>query len=198
MVPCYWACAFFTANIYNIFWLLQERQMVELDEWEEDVYVHHFLPSGMRPKQFIRLMDASKKRVIQPGVSLMKQGQRDSTNVYLLLKGKCHVIIDGTNIADVSGKEPMCFLGEISLLEHEKKLGLSQRIPTIMKGLKHHKDDQLDIDIKVEPIQQIGIGETHEECTEKSSATVTAADGEQVIVLEWSKVREDRSYGLCL
>jgi hypothetical protein len=86
--PVYWSVAFFIANGYNINKLLSERADVKLDDEEKEIYVHHFLSSGIRPKQFKRIMEGGKYRVLLPNTRITEQGKEDKAKkVYLLLKG---------------------------------------------------------------------------------------------------------------
>lgn len=173
-IPCYWSSAFFLANAYNINKLLQERSTVEMTEDEENIYAKHFLPSGLRPRQFIRLLDASKLLVFSEGQVLTTQGKPDE-RIFLLLKGKLDVIIDKQCVSSLSSEDSMCFIGEVSLLKYDNEQEFCSSVAELSKNLKHqHHQMTINSEIK-------------QNSTIVSSATVIVPNNETVHVLMWEK-----------
>lgn len=116
MIPIAWSSLFISVNLFKINELLRERKLIELSAQEEEIYTVHFLPSGMRPRQFKRLTAEARKREYPLGTVLQKEGEFPTT-VKLLTKGKVRVEIDEEEVYTVNAQEPICFLGDLNLLE---------------------------------------------------------------------------------
>jgi CRP-like cAMP-binding protein len=115
--PVYWSCLFITANLFNIGKLLYERSQVVLSESDEALYAKHFMPAGMRPRQFKKLLDAGKWTSYDANHHLTVYGE-PQPKVFLLLKGTLHVSIRNERVNTITEANPQqCFIGEISLLE---------------------------------------------------------------------------------
>jgi hypothetical protein len=118
MAPVYWSSCFIAVNSFKIMELLMERKDLTLSPMEEDVYVKHFLKSGMRPRQFKRLMDHASVREFSPGEVIEEEGSlAGHTTVKLLTQGSVTVLKSNEELFVVDAKKAICFLGDLSLLE---------------------------------------------------------------------------------
>jgi hypothetical protein len=131
LAPVYWGCCFLTINTYKILQLWNERQYIEMNDTEEEIYVKHFMKSGMRPKQFKRLINAAKKREFEDGQILHREGAKMPPNVMLLIRGVVKIMTNNEILFTVDADKPACFLGDTHLLEaSDKAEGSNASIPT--------------------------------------------------------------------
>ena len=117
----------------------------------------------MRPRQFVTLLNASRKNTYSPGTHLTEQG-KDLDKVYLLLEGKLNITVDKEVVAVMKADDSMCFIGEMNLLQRQK-----------ITAAKDHAIRNL--------------ADTNEFTGGGSSATVIVSSDGSAQVLEWDKVR---------
>lgn len=76
---------------------------------------------GMRPRQFMKLLNSSKgEAVFGSRECLVQQGEvadPKTKKLYLLLKGTVNAEVNGRVIATLSEDTPLCFFGEMQLLD---------------------------------------------------------------------------------
>lgn len=118
MVPVYWSGLFIAVNTYKISQILYCRAGVELTDMQEDVYMQHFVHSGMRPRQFLTLVSHAKTVEYEPCEVIEEEVKFPSVStVKLLMKGSVAVRNDGAEMYTVSASKPICFLGDLSALQ---------------------------------------------------------------------------------
>jgi hypothetical protein len=112
MTPVYWSSLFISVNLYKIGDILYSRASVELSDLEEEVYMRHFVHSGMRPRQFLTLVSNAKAVEYAPGTIVEGEVKFPSVStVKLLMKGSATVLNEGVEMYTVDAKKPICFLG---------------------------------------------------------------------------------------
>lgn len=90
--PVLWSLLFASVNSYKIVQILDERKsQVYLKEHEESIYVEHFMPHGMTPKQFHKALSKSKTLIIPKGKTLIRQGE-PIKSIYLVVHGKTRAV----------------------------------------------------------------------------------------------------------
>jgi hypothetical protein len=129
-VPVYWSACFIGVNVYKIVQLLNERREIALSDMEEDLYVTHFMRSGMRPRQFKKLFDKSRRVSFKDGTVLHKEGDPFPDTVRLLYRGLVRIMTHDEEIFTVDSSKPICFLGDTHLLEMaDKATGSDKLVP---------------------------------------------------------------------
>lgn len=119
-VPVVWSSLFIAVNAMKISNILLSRLDTTLTELEEEVYSKHFLPFGMRPRQFKRLLEGSTSRSYEAGSLVESETTFPSkTTVKLLTKGEASVFKNNRHLFTIDAEKPICFIGDMSLLELE-------------------------------------------------------------------------------
>lgn len=117
MVPVYWSSCFIAVNSYKIYQLLMERRAVDLATEDEEIYVRHFMRSGMRPRQFKKLMEHASLKSFENGTVMHAEGSTAPSTVRLLINGKVQIRSHDEVVFTVDAKKPICFLGDTHVLE---------------------------------------------------------------------------------
>lgn len=113
LTPVYWSALFISVNTYKIAEILYCRAGVELSDLEEEVYMRHFVHSGMRPRQFKTLVSHAKTVEYKPGAVVEEEVKFPSVStVKLLMRGAATVRNKGEEMYTVDAKKPICFLGK--------------------------------------------------------------------------------------
>ena len=109
------------AHSSNIIRIWHEKSDIEMLEEQEKIYALHFMDFGMRPRQYMKLLHSSKgEAVFGSRECLVQQGEvRDSKSrkLYLLLEGTINAEVNGQVIATITADTPLCFFGEMQLLD---------------------------------------------------------------------------------
>lgn len=125
--PIAWSCLFATVNGVNIYKILYERNAnVVLTEHEEDIFVEHFMPHGVTPKQFEMIYQRANTISYKKGELIVKQGD-PLKHVYLVVKGKTRANYMGRRLTAISsapgyrekkvGGDSGAWVGEMTFLE---------------------------------------------------------------------------------
>jgi CRP-like cAMP-binding protein len=90
--PAVWSSIFALTNAYKVFFILQERngKAKNLTSDEKDVFEQYFMPHGVTPKQFEKLILMAKEIEVKKGEVLVENGEKLDA-VYLVKSGS----IDG-------------------------------------------------------------------------------------------------------
>ena len=103
--PVAWSSLFATVNGVKIYNILYERNAhVILTEHEQDIFVEHFMPSGVTPKQFELVMKKAKTVLVKKGDYIVKQGDPLDC-IYLVVKGKTRAQYMGRRLTAVSDSQ---------------------------------------------------------------------------------------------
>lgn len=108
------------AHSSNIVRIWHEQSEVSITEKQEEIYARHFMDFGMRPRQFMKLLNSSLgEAIFLPGEHLVKQGEVLDTKskLFLLLDGTINAEMNGRVIAHITSESPLCFFGELQLLD---------------------------------------------------------------------------------
>lgn len=125
--PILWSLTFTGVNSVKIYDILTERHsVVYLNEEQEDVYVRHFLPHGITPKQFESIFEKAKKIKVPQGECIIRQGEK-LDHVYLVAEGATRASILGRHLTAAStsptaheehvGGASGAWVGEMAFLE---------------------------------------------------------------------------------
>jgi CRP-like cAMP-binding protein len=125
--PIAWSSLFATVNAVNIYKILYERNAnVVLSQHEEDIFVEHFMPHGVTPKQFEKICSRAKTIAYKKGELMVKQGD-PLKHVYLVVKGRTRANYMGRRLTAVSsapgyrekkiGGDSGAWIGEMTFLE---------------------------------------------------------------------------------
>ena len=129
-VPVYWSACFIAVNAYKIVELLNERRQINLSDLEEELYARHFMKSGMRPRQFKRLIDKARIVNFNDGTVLHSEGDPIPQTVRLLYRGTVKILTNSEELFVVDSLKPICFLGDTHLLELlDKSTGVKPTVP---------------------------------------------------------------------
>ena len=114
-VPVVWSSLFIGVNSVKISNILLSRLDTTLTEMEEEVYVKHFLPFGMRPRQFKSLLSGATARKY-PAKSLIESETRfpSNTPVKLLTSGEATVFKNKSHLFTINANNPICFIGKLT------------------------------------------------------------------------------------
>lgn len=139
--PIAWSSLFATVNGVNIYKILYERNAnVVLSQHEEDIFVEHFMPHGVTPKQFEKICSRAKTIAYKKRELIVKQGD-PLKHVYLVVKGNTRANYMGRRLTAVSsapgyrekkiGGDSGAWIGEMTFLE---SFGLKEMKKTSKEG----------------------------------------------------------------
>lgn len=88
-----WSLIFASTNAYMVYYIYEERkgQIQPLTEEQKDLYEEHFMPHGVTPRQFEKLIQTSKVIYLKSGHVLIQKGQELHT-VYLVSSGATEAV----------------------------------------------------------------------------------------------------------
>ena len=152
--PIIWSCIFLSTNLCMAYYILEERKGItrQFTKEEEDVYEEHFLPYGVTPRQYEKLLNKSTKVKLKRGEILI---HKDDTfhAVYLVTNGST----SGLNMLSrrvtaassvrgnrdkLRGGDAGAWIGELAFLE---LLG-NMQTNNGRKNINHTSDDDDDDD----------------------------------------------------
>ena len=143
--PVAWSSLFAAVNGVKIYKILYERNAeVVLTEREEEIFVEHFMPSGVTPKQFELVMKKATTMAFKKGDLIVQQG--DVLNeLYLVVSGKTRAQYMGRRLTAVSsapghrekkvGGDAGAWIGEMTFLEQFGRKEMKQTTPDANKRL---------------------------------------------------------------
>jgi CRP-like cAMP-binding protein len=123
-----WSCLFAGVNAVKIFEILHERHVeVHMTQDQEELFVEHFMPHGITPKQFEKIENKARKFQIEKGDFLIRKGE-DLDHVFLVVKGSTQAHILGRRLSAAStsretkgdqriGGDSGAWVGEMTFLE---------------------------------------------------------------------------------
>jgi hypothetical protein len=115
-VPVVWSSLFIAVNSFKISVILFSRLDTTLTEIEEEVYSKHFLPFGMRPRQFKSLLNGATVREYDANSLIESETMFPSTtSVKLLTKGEATVYKNDSHLFTIDANNPICFIGNVIL-----------------------------------------------------------------------------------
>jgi CRP-like cAMP-binding protein len=97
-----WSCLFAGVNAHKILDIFHERNAeVHMTAEQEEVFVEHFMPHGITPKQFERIDDKARGFHLKKGECLIRQGGK-LDHLYLVIEGSTHAHILGRRLTAAS------------------------------------------------------------------------------------------------
>jgi hypothetical protein len=131
--PICWQVIFFTINSARVAKLLLEDRPIHMTEEEQDLYTRVFMAHGITPRQFVTLIGAAQRRIIEAGAVLQEEeadAQRDE--LLLVYSGGLRVSTNGTFVTRWPTDEAPDiatngFLGASSFLERLEQQMLNRR-----------------------------------------------------------------------
>ena len=88
-----WSLIFASTNAYMVYYIYEERkgQIQPLTEEEKDLYEEHFMPHGVTPRQFEKLIQRAQLIHLKRGDILIQKGQ-ELDSVYLVSSGATEAV----------------------------------------------------------------------------------------------------------
>eukprot|EP00980_Cylindrotheca_fusiformis_P000702 scaffold168_cov124-Cylindrotheca_fusiformis.AAC.2 len=123
-----WSCLFASVNAIKNFEILHERHFeVHMNEQQEALFVEHFMPHGITPKQFEKIEKKARQFRLRKGEFLIRNGG-DLEHVFLVVEGSTEAHIRGRRLTAAStsretkgdqkvGGDSGAWVGEITFLE---------------------------------------------------------------------------------
>jgi CRP-like cAMP-binding protein len=152
--PVLWGLTFGSVNMWKIFQIMRERVgTVHLTAEEENIYINHFLPHGVTPKQFEAISHGAKTLRLKKGSILLKVGDKQD-RIYLVVEGSTRASVFGRHVTAAStsptahqekrGGASGAWVGEIAFLENYwlKEQGKQITLETEPEKKKEHADNQ--------------------------------------------------------
>jgi CRP-like cAMP-binding protein len=100
-----WTSLFASVNSFKIFGILQERNAtVQMTDEQEDMFVEHFMPHGITPKQFEKIYKKAEFIKVKQGSLLIRSGDK-LNHVYLVVEGTTQAHILGRHLTAASTTE---------------------------------------------------------------------------------------------
>ena len=100
--PILWSSLFACVNGVKIYQILYERNAtVVLDGTQEEIFVEHYMESGVTPKQFEKVIRKARVLQVKKGDLIVRQGDV-LEHVYLVIKGKTRANYMGRKLTAVS------------------------------------------------------------------------------------------------
>lgn len=101
-LPVLWSTLFASVNGFKISQILHERNAeVHMTDKQEEVFVEHFMPHGVTPKQFERIDQRAKCFKLKKGEFLIRLGEK-LDHVYLIVEGSTQAHILGRSLTAAS------------------------------------------------------------------------------------------------
>lgn len=128
-VPASWGLFFITGHCMMIGLLLRERSAVFLSSDELDAYEEGFQRHGFTPRQFKKLLDASRWERHPPKTKLAEEG-RPMESVYYFHRGSAQVLVHDQVVGEVSSKARFLgklYFGPTAAVEEAEKTSASQK-----------------------------------------------------------------------
>ncbi|MEM7209156.1 MAG: cyclic nucleotide-binding domain-containing protein [Pseudomonadota bacterium] len=104
----YWQCAFASAHIFNIFYLLRERKPIKLSD--EQRRIHSMVFKNLSTRDVVRLLSLARWQDFESGEKLVAQS-RHIDKLFLISTGTLQVRVDGEFVRYMRDGE---FVGELS------------------------------------------------------------------------------------
>jgi CRP-like cAMP-binding protein len=108
--PIFWCSLFTIVNLVQIALLILERRPVFFGDEELHLYRHVF--SGMRPREFAKLLSIAEWRRATAGEKLLRQGE-PAPDLILISSGGGSVLVDDRHVAELAAGQ---FIGEMGYL----------------------------------------------------------------------------------
>lgn len=119
VIPVTYESIFIVINAYYALRAFLAQQPVEFAPLEQMVYSSCFQPCGLRPHQFLKILEFAEWHVAVEDDEICTKGKA-VRDLYVPLAGNFSIVSDGTKVGMV---KPFELIGEVSLLEHLQSPG---------------------------------------------------------------------------
>jgi CRP-like cAMP-binding protein len=177
-----WSLIFASTNAYMVYYIYEERkgQIQPLTEEEKDLYEEHFMPHGVTPRQFEKLIQRAQLIHLKRGDILIQKGQ-ELDSVYLVSSGATEAVgnlsrritaassIQG-NKQRLKGGDSGAWVGEFLFLDYLRLRDLQGKTtnkihtnkntielrhsPQVEDLVNTRKDHEKDVKSNMEPMAQ--------------------------------------------
>jgi CRP-like cAMP-binding protein len=126
--PVLWGCTFLSVNGFKIYQIVQERNAdVHMTDQQEDIFVEHFMPHGVTPKQFEKIYRKADKIKFKKNDLIVRAGDK-LDRIYLVVSGSTQASILGRHVTAASttpetkgdqkqGGDSGAWVGEMAFLD---------------------------------------------------------------------------------
>jgi len=143
-IPIRWNALFLLINLTMIFMILKEIEDANNIPAEKKVMYEAFERKGMKPVDFMLLINAAKKIEVKQGEEIVSE-QIKNTRVFFVKSGELSVIKNGSKIRTVEANQ---FSGEMSFLRWADRLDSSIYTKKHIKAAKREYSSK-DIDMEL-------------------------------------------------
>ena len=120
----FWDTFRFIFHSKNILRIWHENAELRLDSHHEHLYNNHFCEMGLKPRQFLNILQNAKIKTYRDGDMLMHEDtlyDENNTKLYLLIDGDIDIIRGGQYFTSIKSTEPLCFIGDGICLDLQEK-----------------------------------------------------------------------------
>ena len=130
-LPAAWGLVFMTVNGYMTYNLLMEDKEISFTQEELDIFEEHFLPFGVSPTQFRKLLDCATWRVV-PENSIIAIENSPLDELFLIAQGHVIAIVNNQKIDSFSTfpgaryerqRDSGAWIGEVNFMDQDKGRG---------------------------------------------------------------------------
>ena len=126
--PVLWGCTFAAVNSFKIYQIMQERNAeVHMTDQQEDIFVEHFMPHGITPKQFEKIYRKAEFFRFKKNDLIVRAGDKQDY-IYLVVSGSTQASILGRHVTAASttpetkgdqkhGGDSGAWIGEMAFLD---------------------------------------------------------------------------------
>lgn len=197
--PIIWSAIFASVNAYMVYHIYVERKMVQAQIWteeEEMTYEEHFLPHGVTPRQFERLLSKAKKLELKRGSILVKKGE-ELSSVYLVTSGITQATTSNMkrrvtaassapgNRNNLAGGDAGAWIGELAFLEELASLQKQQSSQILSSKAFENSKKPHDICARFEQEMEVGSEYVHTAARKAKLSLLTYIVTQDSSLLEW-------------
>lgn len=120
----FWDTFRFIFHTKNILRIWHENAELRLDSHHEQLYNNHFCDMGLKPRQFLTILQNAKVKTYRDGDMLMHENtlyDESNAKLYLLIDGDIDIIRGGQYFTSIKSTEPLCFIGDGICLDLQEK-----------------------------------------------------------------------------
>jgi CRP-like cAMP-binding protein len=192
-----WSLIFASTNAYMVYYIYEERkgQIQPLTEEEKDLYEEHFMPHGVTPRQFEKLIQKSQLLQLKRGDVLIQKGQ-ELHSVYLVSSGATEAVgnlsrritaassIQG-NKQRLKGGDSGAWVGEFLFLDYLQLRDLKRNTTT----MSHRKSNRIDRTHNNDDKDSMNTNKAHKHDKEDSTKPFAQTNKQQFHARSYSRYK---------
>ena len=181
----FWDGFRFIFHSQNIARIWHENAELRLDAHHEKVYNEHFCELGLKPRQFLTLLQNAKIKTYDEGTVLFNEDTKYNENnakLYLLLDGEIKIIRGTQFVATMTSFDPLCFLGENVCIDLYEKCALTKKMMQARS---------IPTSSNIRSLMETNDGDNHNDQKEVFTKTIghcIIPKGKTITVMEWDAV----------